>query len=164
MCYTHEILVWGFEYQRLVKLQKRCIRTICCAKYNAHTEPLFKSLNLMKIEDIFTCQALKFYYKYVHDKLPRYFSNLLSYNSFYHDYPTRQQTNLHLAVSRTSQSSLCLRHYLPKLIQTLPSCVIDKVFTHSFPGFVYYMKWYYMEKYNADCYIENCYICRNLTN
>ena len=26
---------------------------ISCSKYNAHTEPLFKSLNLLKVEDIF---------------------------------------------------------------------------------------------------------------
>ena len=37
---------------------------ISCSKYNAHTEPLFKSLNLLKVEDIFKIKILKFYYKY----------------------------------------------------------------------------------------------------
>ena len=37
---------------------------ISCSKYHAHTEPLFKSLNLLKVEDIFKIKILKFYYKY----------------------------------------------------------------------------------------------------
>ena len=37
---------------------------ISCSKYNAHTESLFKSLNLLKVEDIFKIKALKSYYKY----------------------------------------------------------------------------------------------------
>ena len=37
---------------------------ISCSEYNAHTEPLFKSLNFLKVEGIFKIKALKFYYKY----------------------------------------------------------------------------------------------------
>ena len=46
------ILSWGFKSDRLFKLQKRAVRIITCSKYNAHTEPLLKALNLLKIEDI----------------------------------------------------------------------------------------------------------------
>ena len=46
------ICSWGFKSDRLFKLQKRAVRIITCSKYNAHTEPLFKALNLLKIEDI----------------------------------------------------------------------------------------------------------------
>ena len=34
------ILSWGFESDRIFKLQKRAVRIITCSKYNAHTEPL----------------------------------------------------------------------------------------------------------------------------
>ncbi len=33
-------------------------------EYNAHTEPLFKDLNIFQIEDILKVQKLKFYFKY----------------------------------------------------------------------------------------------------
>ena len=33
----------GFEWKRLSKLQKRAIRIMTNSKYNAHTDPLFKS-------------------------------------------------------------------------------------------------------------------------
>ena len=61
---NYSILVWGFKSSRIYKLQKRAVRMISCSKYNAHTEPLFKSLNLLKVEDIFKIKTLKFYHKY----------------------------------------------------------------------------------------------------
>ena len=61
---NYSILVWGFKSSRISKLQKRAVHMISCSKYNAHTEPLFKSLNLLKVEDIFKIKILKFYYKY----------------------------------------------------------------------------------------------------
>ena len=37
---NYGILIWGYQPGRLIKLQKRAIRTINVSKYNAHTEPL----------------------------------------------------------------------------------------------------------------------------
>ena len=49
-------LVWGSAYksnlQRIVILQKRVIRIVDKSYYNAHTEPIFKKLNLLKFQDI----------------------------------------------------------------------------------------------------------------
>ena len=50
---NHSILVWEFKSSRISKLQKRAVCMICCSKYDAHTAPLFKYLNLLKVEDIF---------------------------------------------------------------------------------------------------------------
>ena len=36
---TYCILAWGFNCQRLVKIQKRFMRQILLSKYNTHTEP-----------------------------------------------------------------------------------------------------------------------------
>ena len=35
------------------------------SRYNAHTEPLFKQLHLLKVKDIFNVQCLKFWYTFV---------------------------------------------------------------------------------------------------
>ena len=61
---SYSILAWGFKSSRISKFQKRTVRMTSCSKYNAHTEPLFKSLNLFKVEHIFKIKILKFYYKY----------------------------------------------------------------------------------------------------
>ena len=57
------ILAWGHNNNRVYKLQKRAVRIISCRKFNAHSEPLLKKLNLLKVEDILKLQQLKFYHK-----------------------------------------------------------------------------------------------------
>ena len=49
---NYGLLVWGYENEKIFKLQKKAIRLISLAKYNAHTEPLFKTLNLLKSIEI----------------------------------------------------------------------------------------------------------------
>ena len=48
---SYGIILWGKELKRINKLQKWAIRTIDVAKYNAHTEPIFKRLHLLKAQD-----------------------------------------------------------------------------------------------------------------
>ena len=71
---NYGILVWGQNYKRIFKLHKRVMRIITCSKYNAHSEPLFKELKLLKLGDIRKLQERNFYYKLVHKQLPSYFN------------------------------------------------------------------------------------------
>ena len=54
------ILSWGFQCQEIYLLRKRAIRNIEKAGYRTHTEPIFKSLNLIKVQDIYYLAILKF--------------------------------------------------------------------------------------------------------
>ena len=58
------LLTWGFYYYRLEKLQKRFVKIISSIEYNAHSEPLFKALDILKIEHHFSQSCLKFVYKF----------------------------------------------------------------------------------------------------
>ena len=73
---SYGILAWGStnsqEINRLKIIQKRAIRQICNAKFNSHTEPLFKKLNLLKLHDIFNVNSAKLYAKVVENSLPTY--------------------------------------------------------------------------------------------
>ena len=51
---TYCISNLGFDCYTIEKLQKRCQRIISCSKYNAHSEPLFKVLDILKIEHLFS--------------------------------------------------------------------------------------------------------------
>ena len=62
---TYGILAWGRHTNTIHTIQKRAIRIIAAIKYNAHTEPLFKQLNLLKACDICKLQELKFYHKLI---------------------------------------------------------------------------------------------------
>ena len=70
------ILLWGHNCERILKLQKKIIRIITLSKYNAHTDPIFKSLNILKVCDTFLLHQLKFYYNHINDKLTQYFQTL----------------------------------------------------------------------------------------
>ena len=66
------ITAWGFHRNRITAIPKKAIRIITASSYISHTEPLFKQLNLLNVEDILTLQELKFYFKYNQGILPIY--------------------------------------------------------------------------------------------
>ena len=69
------IIAWGYKGNILMKIQKKTFRIITLSGYCSHTEPLFKHLNLLKIEDQSQLQELKCYFKYIHRNLPVYLLN-----------------------------------------------------------------------------------------
>ena len=153
------ILIWGFSNRRVFKLQKRAVRLICGAKYNAHTDRLFKNLRFLKIQDIFILQCTKFYYKFTRNQLPTYFNDFFVRNSEVHPYNTRNRDSLRSNFCRNTTSRNCIRIHIPNLINNLPLNVRNKIGTHSLPGFSNYMKIYLIQKYEDECHIQNCYIC-----
>ena len=74
---NYDILAWGIAVTNLGKLQKKAIRLITNSKYIAHTNPLFKRLQLLKIVDVFKLRVLKFYYNLYNGLLPVYFNVFL---------------------------------------------------------------------------------------
>ena len=57
------LLLWGPHCERLFLLQKRIMRVITNSNYIAHTDPIFKTLNLLKLPDLYRLQLYKLYYK-----------------------------------------------------------------------------------------------------
>ena len=153
----YAILCWGFKTSRLFKLQKRAMRTISCSKYNAHTDPIFKKLKILKIKDIYNLSLLKFYFKYKNDNLPRFFQNVFSFPE--HSYHTRGRNDPMVPYTRTSSARNSVRNVLPEFLRNAPTLLIDKIDTHSLPGFSNYCKCYYIGLYDDQCTAENCYIC-----
>ena len=69
----YSMLCWGSKHAKIAVLQKRAVRIITKSKYNAHSDPLFKKLNVLKISDLYTCNILKFFFKHENETLPLYF-------------------------------------------------------------------------------------------
>ncbi len=159
------ILAWGHTCERITKLQKKCVRTITASKYNAHTEPIFKELNILKIEDIFKLQVLKFYFKYKNGSLPQYLQSLpLQHNRDIHSQNTRTCNDIHQTITKHEYAKKCIRNSLPKIVNDTPKCITDKVETHSLQGFAKYAKNYILKSYKDICCIERCYICSRQTD
>ena len=121
---------------------------------------LLKTLNLLKIEDIMKTKALKLYYRYKQNELPKYFESMFTESNDNHSHDTRHKSLLYQLPTKTSTGRLCIRHYIPELLSKTPECITEKLDTHSFSGFSNYMKKYYIRNYNENCLIENCYICQ----
>ena len=88
------ILSWGFRMGRLKLLHKRAVRVMSGSRYNAHTDPLFKKLHLVKLSDLFTLNVYKMYYKLRHVSLPTNVANMFKDFSRIHEHETRQALNL----------------------------------------------------------------------
>ena len=48
-------------------LQKMAMRVITCNHFKAHTDPIFKTLQLLKLQDLYKLKISKLYYNYVND-------------------------------------------------------------------------------------------------
>ena len=91
------ILAWGRHTKVIHKIQKRAIGIIAASKYNAHTEPLFKQLNLLKACDICKLQELKCYHKLINRQLPKYFECFVyQTNLDLHNHNTRRGHRLNI--------------------------------------------------------------------
>ena len=65
---TYGIIIWGNTYnttlQPIFILQKRAMRLITFSRFDEHSSPLFKSLEIIKFLDLVTFHLAIFMYKY----------------------------------------------------------------------------------------------------
>jgi hypothetical protein len=157
---SYGILAWGNHSDKLFLLQKKAIRLITNSNYLAHTDPLFKISNCLKIHDIYFLNILKFYFAYCHGILPNYFMLFdFSLRSNVHDYNTRCQNRLNIPRTRTKLADSCLRVAVPKTVNNTVPNILDKIYTHSRAGYVLYIKQCFLENYCVTCLVQNCYVC-----
>ena len=173
------ILAWGGQInKRINKLQKQAIRSISNSKYNSHSTPLFKELELLKADDLFKLSCMTVFYRYKNGTIPEYFKDMFTGNGNVSSRPKRQRKapqrftdiinnfpqnhdfNIQIKQTNTIYCRLCIRHTIPKLLQEnfLPQIAMEKINTHSYQGFVNYSKKYIISKYDLECNVNNCYI------
>ena len=140
--FQYSILTWGFEIGRLETLQNRAVHIITNSSYNAHTDPLFKKLSLLKVKELFRLNVLKLYYKFRKGNLPVYTISMLTYANAApaHDYSLRMNSILENVTTTTSSGENCIRFHLPVKINNTESSVLDKISTHSYEGFAFFVK------------------------
>ena len=153
------LLLWGHSSKQIFDLQKRAVRTICKASYRAHTEPLFKQMKLLKIDDLYSLFMLKLKYKHLNEQLPHYFTDMLKAQSLQHEHNTRNRNCLFFLKPCHKQLEQGVRFKLPLILSAMPTTITDKLQTHSLDGLSKYCKNYYLSSYNSVCTKVNCYIC-----
>ena len=157
---NYGIKAWGFAHQSLFKIQKKAVRIITNSKYNAHTDPIFKKLNLLKIEDIFHVSCLSLYYS-IHrpdvKPAPEFFKTIIVTNRDVHGHNTRhhqirdQETNY-------LSSRKCLRHFLPTILPTYHE-ILNKIPTVTIQTFKKSVKDFCIKGYYEVCPLWSCTVC-----
>ena len=104
--FYHGNIVWASTYKTnlrpLVILQKRIIRIINKSHFNAHTEPIFKDLGILKFNDNHLLQLGQFMYSCKHSFLAPKFNNNFSQSNIFHSYNTRNSQAYRLPYCRTN--------------------------------------------------------------
>ena len=126
------------------------------SEYLAHSEPLLKTLRLLKIEEVYKLKLMKFYYNLSYNLLPLYFNYYLEgiNNAFPCQYELRQIARPLIRPQRTrpvfTESNVLFQlipllnythtHY-PEILETV------KYKTHTYHGFSYVAKEKYLGTY-----------------
>ena len=118
---------WDSTYptnlNRIVTLQKRIIRILNNSKLDAHTDPLFKELQLLKFHDICKLQMGQLVFSWKNNLLPKYFYNMFVSNNQIHGYNKRNANTFRNPFCRTKLIQFSLRFQGPKLYNSLPEKV-----------------------------------------
>ena len=165
------LLSWGSAsaVKTIFTIQKRAIRAISSAGYNAHTEPLFKFFNVLKVEDIYNYRLLVLYYNLKHKNVPYHIASFLPKTSIARErYPIRKsrlQPPLHAHEYITKTCKYRLPVFLNSINNNSENSdilrnIIDEINNITLVKFKSVTKRYMINKYSYYCNIRNCYICQ----
>ena len=154
------LLTWGPNAGKILRLQKKAIGVICGSKYNAHTEPLFKKLHLLKINDMYKLKMLIFFYNYQNGNLPTHLQLFdIQTGQEVHNYRTRNSHQIRITPTNTKFADKHIRVAITNVVNGTPDNIITKIHTHSLQGYKRYTKNMIINEYSSECNIPNCYVC-----
>ena len=116
---------WGFNLERILKLQKKAMRIIC-----------------------------SFCFDLINNNLPAYFINMFSLlQPVINHHNIRQKRNYSVARVKHVFAQKCMRFCIPDILNKSSSIITDKIKTHSRKGFSVYLKCFLVNAYNSLCLI-----------
>ena len=129
-------LVWANTYQttisRLSILQKRIIRIVNKSDFLAHTNPIFKELYLLKLEDIRILQISQLMFTVRNNSSLITLKDMFTLNNQIHSYNTRSSKSFHLPRTRTKLRQFSIKYQGPKTFNSLNSDIKESVNYSSF--------------------------------
>ena len=153
------VYLWGLKCRRIKVLQKKAVRILAFKPYISHSTPIFKTLQILKIEDIYTIQLYKLYYKLRNNLLPSYFHTFTPY--YHNDHHTHdlRYTILRLPMTRREYFAECTKYQFLKLIRETSQTDLDRSTQSTIFQFSSYFKYSFINCYTTVCIVTNCYVC-----
>ena len=112
---TYGVIIWANTYASTLKpiitLLKKAIRIMTFSKYDDHTSPLFKNLNILKFSDCTYYHNSLLHFKFHSNMLPTAFKEFFVLTSTRHKYNTRLASNslYHIPPVRTNYGKFNIR-------------------------------------------------------
>ena len=126
------VSMWGLTFPSFLTqsfiIQKKAIRIKAVSEPKSHSEPLFKSLNLLKLNDVIESQILSFVSQWSRRLLPPCFSEYFEFTSSVHSCSTRQSCNRRFYVTLVNTTQYGLRYLKftgPRLWNSLPTSITN---------------------------------------
>ena len=155
------ILLWGHNSKRIFRLQKWAVRNVTSSKYNAHTDPIFQKLKLLKLHDIRNLSYLKFHYKYTKNELPKYFDHMFDQNFPSHHYPTRHKNKPKPAEWKKQAAKRSIRYSLLPAIKDLPNILQTDYKDIKIYPLAKKAKQVFVDSYTYRCNDSTCFVCKS---
>ena len=80
-------------------MQNRILRVISEKGFDAHTDPLFKNLMILKLEDIYSLHLAKFMFSFKNTSIPSSFSGSILRTNQVHGYNTSSLNRFYIFLS-----------------------------------------------------------------
>ena len=105
-------------------MQKNAIRIVAGAKYNSHTEPLFKKLQILPLPDLISFNKIQFMQRFTQQYLPESFNNIWVRNSIRNigenEIQLRNADHLQIAASTLTSLDIMPLFDFPRIWQSFP--------------------------------------------
>ena len=138
-------------------LQKKAIRCISNASYNAHTAPLFKNLNIMPLDVTIKYNKLQIMYDFINQRLPRSFDNRWYTVQHRTNRVTRNSMNFHIPYFRTKLVSRMPKWCIPDIWNSFESIEIKALTSRS--QFNKKLKKHLLNELVIECNRQSCQEC-----
>ena len=164
---NYSLLAWGMKCQKIELLQKKAVRVVHSKSPIAHTNPLFRKMNNLRVSDLYTCNLLKMHYKLYRNMLPVYFESFIpEYGDYRHNLRNDQ---IRLPLIRCEYEEMNVKYQMHLRLRELstpsnppkyPSITInDDTLNKSLSSFSKYIKDEFLSSYTIVCTTPGCYSC-----
>ena len=158
---TYGITAWGNTHSSLLHrmrvLQKKAIRILSHAKYNAHTMPLFKKHGILSLNDLFNFYCCKIYHQKKLGKLPEYHMGKLPSLHTINPHAHRRISDVYIFITVNNLQNFSINYKIGHAWNQLPNYL--KCSNVSANVFSKNLKAHYLSKYTHFCSVINCFSC-----
>ena len=166
---NYSLLAWGANCHSIELLQKKAVRVINFKSPLAHTEPILKGMDQLKLPDMYTCHLIKLYYKLYRNKLPAYFEKFIpEYGESQHDL---RHNNIRLPAIRCEYEKMNAKFQMHRRLREFanpsrpplyPTVHIDMdTLSQSLTRFSKYIKSQLISSYSFHCITNDRYTFQN---